>query len=119
VNAPAAIDLDALLCALILAPHAFSRNRFFQLFEDPPARKVRRRASRVRGIIRQLVGTPGQPGEITGEVVLEDGQVLLRYTVPGLGLSRTAALSELEAATLRFALHRAGAGPVSDPTSDR
>jgi hypothetical protein len=114
VNARAAIDLDALLCALILAPQAFSRNRFFQLFEDPPARKVRRRAARVRGIIRQLVGTPGQPGEITGELVLEDGQVLLRYTVDGLGLSRTTALSELEAAALRFALHRASAAPLSE-----
>jgi hypothetical protein len=50
--------------------------------------------------------------EIVGEQVLEDGQVLLRYRVEELGFSRTAALSKLEAATLRFALFRAGAGSV-------
>jgi len=114
VKPGAGIDLDALLCALILAPDAFSRNRFFGLFEDPAARKVRRRAARVRGIIRQLVGTPGQKGEMTGEVVLDDGQVLLRYKVDGLGFARTTALSELEAAALRFALHRSGAGRLSE-----
>ncbi len=32
---------------------------------------------------------------------------MLRFRVPALGLSRTAALSRLEAATMRFALARA------------
>jgi hypothetical protein len=108
------VDLDALLCALTLVPTAFARNRFFNLFENPAALKVRRRASRVRGIIRQLCGTGRVKAEIVGEQVLEDGQVLLRYRVEELGFSRTAALSRLEAATLRFALFRAGAGNV-DP----
>lgn len=106
------VDLDALLCALTLVPTAFARNRFFNLFENPAALKVRRRASRVRGIIRQLCGTGRVKAEIVGEQVLEDGQVLLRYRVEELGFSRTAALSRLEAATLRFALFRAGAGSV-------
>jgi len=108
------IDLDALLCALTLVPTAFARNRFFSLFEDPAALKVRRRASRVRGIIRQLCGTGRVKAEIIGEQVLEDGQVLLRYRVEELGFSRTAALSRLEAATLRYALFRAGTGTVDD-----
>jgi len=106
------VDLDALLCALTLVPTAFARNRFFSLFENPAALKVRRRASRVRGIIRQLCGTGRVKAEIIGEQVLEDGQVLLRYRVEELGFSRTAALSRLEAATLRFALSRAGSGSV-------
>ncbi|HEY4106399.1 MAG TPA: hypothetical protein VGM44_21010 [Polyangiaceae bacterium] len=101
------VDLDALLCALILVPTTFARNRFFSLFENPAALKVRRRASRVRGIIRQLSGAGRVKAEIVGEQVLEDGQVLLRYRVEELGFSRTAALSKLEAATLRFALFRA------------
>jgi hypothetical protein len=100
-------DPGALLCALILAPHAFSRNRHFWLFEDPARRRVRRRAGRVRGIARQLLGRGPQRAEIVGEQVLEDGQVLLRYKVKELGYARTAALSQLEAATLRFVLHRA------------
>ncbi|MEO7035337.1 MAG: hypothetical protein ABI335_16060 [Polyangiaceae bacterium] len=116
-NAAPSVDLDALLCALTLVPTAFARNRFFNLFENPAALKVRRRASRVRGIIRQLCGTGRVKAEITGEQVLDDGQVLLRYRVEELGFSRTAALSRLEAATLRFALYRAGTGNVE--TEDR
>ena len=111
-SATPSVDLDALLCALTLVPTAFARNRFFNLFENPAALKVRRRASRVRGIIRQLCGTGRVKAEIIGEQVLDDGQVLLRYRVEELGFSRTAALSRLEAATLRFALYRAGVGNV-------
>lgn len=107
------VDLDALLAALILAPRTFARNRFFWLFERPEAVKVRRRAARVRGILRQLAGTPSMQAEIVGERVLADGQVLLRYRVPELGYTRTAALSALEAATLRYALHRAGQSELS------
>ena len=102
------VDLDALLCALILAPNTFSRNRFFQLFEQPKARRVRRRAARVRGIIRQLVGDGTSKGVIVGERVMADGQVLLRYHVEDLDLTRSTALTELEAAALRYALWRAG-----------
>jgi hypothetical protein len=111
-NVAPSVDLDALLCALTLVPTAFARNRFFKLFENPAALKVRRRASRVRGIIRQLCGTGRVKAEITGEQVLDDGQVLLRYRVEEIGFSRTAALSKLEAATLRFALFRAGVASI-------
>ncbi|MBM4363479.1 MAG: hypothetical protein FJ104_12430 [Deltaproteobacteria bacterium] len=107
------VDADALLCALILAPRTFSRNRHFDLFESATLARVRRRASRVRGIIRQLSQPGGGRAEITGEQVLADGRVLLRFRVPALSLSRTTALSPLEAATLRYALHRAGLGPLS------
>lgn len=106
------VDLDALLCALTLVPTAFARNRFFKLFEDPAALKVRRRAARVRGIIRQLCGTGRVKAEIVGEQVLDDGQVLLRFRVDEIGFSRTAALTRLEAAALRFALFRAGLGKI-------
>jgi len=107
------VDLDALLAALILAPRTFARNRFFTLFQNPEAAKIRRRASRVRGILRQLAGTPKLAAEIVGERVMSDGQVLLRYRVEELGYTRTAALSSLEAATLRYALHRSGKASLS------
>lgn len=107
------VDLDALLAALILAPRTFARNRFFALFQNPEAAKIRRRAARVRGILRQLAGTPTQKAEIVGERVMSDGQVLLRYRVEELGYTRTAALSSLEAATLRYALHRSGKASLS------
>jgi hypothetical protein len=107
------VDLDALLAALILAPRTFARNRFFTLFQNPEAAKVRRRAARVRGILRQLTGTPKPAAEIVGERVLSDGQVHLRYRVEDLGYTRTAALSSLEAATLRYAMHRSGKATLS------
>jgi hypothetical protein len=110
----ASVDSDALLCALILVPRTFSRNRFYALFEDPKAKKIRRRASRIRGIIRQLLGKGRDQAVITGEQVLEDGRVLIRYTIGELSLRRTAALSGLEAAALHYALHRAGAATLSD-----
>ena len=108
------VDLDALLSALILAPRTFSRNRFFWLFERPEAAKIRRRAARVRGILRQLAATTKPAAEIVGERVLADGQVHLRYRVEELGYTRTAALSALEAATLRYALSRAGRAALSN-----
>lgn len=111
--ARAEVDTDALLCALILSPRAFSRNRFFWLFESDERKRVRRRASRVRGILKQLL----EHAEITGELELEDGRLLLRYRLENLGLSRTAALSKLEAATLRFALSKAKRNEPK--TSDR
>jgi hypothetical protein len=116
VTSKSNVDPDALLCALVLAPGVFARNRFFWLFENKQALKVRRRASRVRGMIRQLTGDGRVKAEITGEQVLEDGQVLLRYRVEELGFSRTTALSPIEAAALRFALFRAR-GEVLDPES--
>jgi hypothetical protein len=110
----AGVDDEALLCALVLAPATFSRNRFFGLFEDARRKRLRRRASRVRGIIRQLMSPERGRAEILGERVLDDGQVLLRYRVEELGYSRTAALSRLEAAALRYSLHRAGQGELDD-----
>lgn len=102
------VDADALLCALILAPRTFPRNRFFTLFERESLGRVRRRAARVRGVVRQLTEGGGERAEITGEQTLSDGRLLMRYRVKHLSLSRTTALSRLEAATLHYALHRAG-----------
>lgn len=112
--AVADVDDSALFSALVLVPSAFSRNRFFKLFEDPERKRLRRRAARVRGIIRQLVEPERGRAEIVGERVLEDGRVLLRYTVDEMGYSRTASLSKLEASVLRYALARAGLSTLAD-----
>jgi hypothetical protein len=107
------VDRAALLCALVLAPGTYARNRFFKLFEEPDALRVRRRAARIRGMIRQLVGAGRTRAEIVGEQILEDGQVLIRYRVGAMAFQRTVALSAMEAAVLRYALHRAGKGELS------
>lgn len=62
-------------------------------------------------MIRQLLTNKA---EMLGEQVLDDGQVLLRYRILDLAFERTTALSQLEAAALRCALHRAGKGSLSD-----
>jgi hypothetical protein len=111
-TAPPAVDPDALLCALILAPRTFPRNRYFSLFENGVAARVRRRAARIRGMIRQLASSGNESAEITGEQVLEDGRFLIRFKVRGLALQRTAALTALEAAALHYALHLAGKGKI-------
>jgi hypothetical protein len=102
-----ALSVDGLLCALVVAPQVYARNRFFDFFEQPPLRKTRRRAKLVRGIIRQLVGFSGRRGQVVGEQVLADGRVLIRYIVPELNFSRTTALSNLEATLVRYVVARA------------
>ena len=99
-----ALDPDALLCAGVLAPGAFSRNKFFELHDTPGARRARKKAKRLRGIIRQLLGHGREKAEVIGEQILDDGRVLLRYRVKDLAFQRTTALTPLEAAVLRYAL---------------
>lgn len=110
---------EALLCALVLAPNSYSRNRFFALFTDPKATRARRRASKLRGIIRQLLGDRSPRAELTGEQLLEDGQVLIRYQVKKIGYSRTVALSAIEASVLKYALHRAEGAPLDPADRER
>lgn len=104
-------SVDGLLCALVIAPQVYARNRFFEVFEQPLLRKTRRRASLLRGIVRQLANRQAPRGEIVGEQVLSDGRVLLRYVVPGLNFTRTTALTGLEAAIIRYLVARASDQP--------
>jgi hypothetical protein len=99
-------DPDALLCALVLTPQTFARNRFFGLYERPRLARIRKRAARVRGIIRQLAGHGRVPAQIVGEQVLDD-RVVLRYSVESVSYARTTSLAPLEAALVHYALHRA------------
>ena len=103
---------DSLMCALVLAPRTFSRNRYFSLYEDPLVRRAWRRAARIRGIVRQMSEGGGRAGEIVGEQVLDDGRHLIRYRVAHLKFVRTTSLSRLEAALLRYALHRTLSWPL-------
>ncbi len=113
MSAPMEIDVDAMLCALVIAPQVWSRNRFFSLYEQEHLRKVRRRAGRVRAVLRQLAGQGRPRAEIVGEQVLNDGSLVLRYRVAELAYERTAAFSAIEAAALRYALHRANLAPLA------
>ena len=107
----AKVDRDALLCALVLSPLTFPRNRFFQLFTQPWARKVRSRATQIRSILRHLTRLSDQATQAQALAEGDEGGVVVRYAMPDLGLSRTTRLDRLEIAVLRFALARAGGHP--------
>jgi hypothetical protein len=113
------ISLDALLCILVLAPRLYARNRHFDLFRNPSAQNVRRRASLLRGVVRQLVGNDGKRGRIVGEQVLWDDRVLLRYELPELNFVRSVSLSPLEAGLVRYALSRARVLPPDQESQRR
>jgi hypothetical protein len=115
-------DREALLVALVLAPATYSRNRFFALYTDPEIRRVRRRATQIRSIVRHVAGErPAAPGELCAVEPQGEGAVRLTYVVPSIGLRRTALLDPLEIALVRYAMARsiAGAAPLAPDDPDR
>jgi hypothetical protein len=109
----ARIDKGALLCALVLAPTTFARNRFFALYTEPWARRTRSRAAQLRTIVRNLAAIT--PKAVLREVVpVAEGGVVVRYAVPDLHFERTAMLEPLELSVVRFALARRPR-PEADP----
>jgi len=92
---------------LVLAPTALSRNRFYALHDNSAMKRIRKRARRIRGVVRQLLGQGRERGVEVGRRVLDDERVLLRYSVDSLAYSRTVSLSALEASLVSYALHRA------------
>ena len=105
MSARVAVDHDALLCALVLAPATFARNRFFSLYSEPWARRMRSRAAQLRTIVRHL-SAHAPVAEVREISQLADGDSVIRYSVPNLHFHRTATLTPLELAAVRFALSR-------------
>jgi hypothetical protein len=117
-------DLEALLVALVLLPGTYSRNRFFDLYTDPAAKEVRRRAGLVRSIVTEVTsGDTARRGRIVGVAEAPDGQVEFSYVVAALNLKRTTTLSPLEISLVRYALARRTWPfeplPADDPDRER
>ena len=117
---------DALFVALVLAPHTYSRNKYFTLFQNPRAHQARRRAQIVRSILRDLTEPwphPGSDRPGPEATIVEqretDGVVRLVYKVDEFDYVRTAHLTQLEAAALRYALSRVGRVPLSSEDKSR
>lgn len=95
---------QALLVALVLVPQSYPRNRFFELYRAPEAKRVRRRAIALRTVLEELqsgaedvaVGTWGEGYE-------------LRYALPELAAVRRTRLERLEVTLLAAVLRRARA----------
>lgn len=103
------VDLDGLLVALVLVPHSYSRNRFFSLFRQREASRVRRRAALLRSVIAELVDD-----EIEVEPSREGGRVVLRYDLPELGARRESRMSEDEFALVDMVVRRSRPGLAFD-----
>jgi len=113
-DVPFTPDPDALLCALVLTPATYSRNRFFALYRDPRFERVRRRAQRLRGLLRQIARA--DDASVTFEAS-DDGQVLV-LAVPSLGFRRRTLLGVLERHLVEYVLGRArGGAPPSARTA--
>jgi len=102
-----ALDREALLAALVLAPATYSRNRFFEMYTDQEVRRVRRRAGQLRSVIHHLARHAITPRR---DPPTEDGFIRLHYEVATIGLRRTIVLAPLELSLLRYALSRVGEG---------
>jgi hypothetical protein len=106
---------DALVAALTLDPSTFSRNRFFELYRSQTMQRARRRAARLRSLVR-LLAVAG--AEVAREA-LADGEHLVRVRVPALGLERTVRLTELEASLLEYLVARLRGEPLAESDVDR
>lgn len=105
-RAPSAWE-DGLLCALVLVPTSFSRNRCFQLYQRAELARVRRRAARIASAVAQLSVLPGEAPPAVRETLLARGERGLSYSLPASGLLRHLTLGPLEHAALEVALARA------------
>jgi hypothetical protein len=102
---PLDVDPSALLCALVLAPATFARNRFFSFFTESSARRIRARAALLRTLARHLA-QDNPRAELIELAPTADGTFLLRYGIRRLRLQRTSVLDRLELSLVRFAVSR-------------
>jgi hypothetical protein len=109
-----ALDAEALAVALVLDPATFSRNRFYDLYDDPAVRRVRRRAALLRGLVKQLATALHRSGDLSVASRAKDAMEELSFEISSLGLSRRTILDPTEGALLRFSLERSMGGPRRD-----
>ena len=120
-------DRDALVVAMTLVPGLYSRNRMFQLFKDPQVKRARTRASLLRGVVRQLVGSHGDVEVLEFSRATSDvhdaahaaRHGVLRFRIPPIRLVRAVELSDLEAACVAYLCARAGVSCLHPGADDR
>ncbi len=100
------MNLEALLVALVLVPHSYARNRFFQLYRWPAAREVRRRAALLRSLIADL------SADAEAFVLQRHGaEITISFDRPAFDARRRTRLSERELTLLVLGLQRAELPP--------
>jgi hypothetical protein len=112
------VECEALIVGMAIVPGLLSRNRSFDLFENPDVRRARRRAALVSGIVRQLAGVQGQVASVR-VTRAADGACELSYTLPGMKMHRRASLSDVEVACVRYLAARLGVTELTPSDEDR
>jgi uncharacterized protein YjiS (DUF1127 family) len=108
------LSAEGLLCALVLAPSTFPRNRFPSLFLHPDAKRARSRAAQIRTVVRHLAGKTRTRLELlTFDDRTDGGYAVISYRIADIKLERSAWLDRLELALVRVAVDRIG--QVPDP----
>jgi hypothetical protein len=108
------LHADALTALLVLRPRRLPRNRHFALYATDEATIARRRAARLRSLVRQLTGSFGPARSITLEPSSAH-EFLLRYRLSRVSLLRSLHVSSIDLAVLRVALLEAGARLLPAP----
>lgn len=98
-----ALDEDGLLCALVVAPSTYSRNRHFALYESSAMKRVLRRARAVKSLVREIVRVEAEGSLLFAPA---DGGTEVTLDVPTLGYQRRALLSPIEHALVEYLLAR-------------
>lgn len=118
---------DALTAAIVFQVPEAARNRNWALHETRDGASARRRARRLRGLVRQILGGYGPVRAVTVvEVGHEDGpepgdreDVRLHYELSRVALAREIRLSKVDLSILRVALARGGARLLPAPLMAR
>jgi hypothetical protein len=101
------LSSEGLLCALVLAPLTFPRNKFPSIFQRPEAKRARDRAAQIRTVVRHLAGRTRARVELTTLDERADGEyAVLAYRMAEIRFERSAWLDRLELALVRVAIDR-------------
>ena len=111
------IEGEALVIGMTLVPGLFSRNRSFALFEDPEVRRARRRATLLRGIVRQLATAAGALESL--RIARVSGRCELSYRLPAMKVQRHTSLSDVELACVHYLVSREGVAGVRATEEER
>ena len=99
--------VDQITALFVFHPTTSSRNRQFTLHASAHGSLARRRAIRIRGLLRQLTGSFGPARQVDIQKGAH-GEFLLRYSLAKVAYCRSVHLSEIDLSILRVALERAG-----------
>ncbi len=89
-------DEEALVVAMTIAPSAYSRNRMFDLFSLPTAKRAKARAAALRGVVRHLARAEAV------SLKQRSGLLELSYELPRVHYVRTMTLSVAEATAVNY-----------------